>query len=104
MDNVTFSYLSMSIPLIVGLFGLIICVRGYLKTRRILFAYSAFFFAARIIPNIVFLSVNLLGLFYQADIMLTANYISTAFHYISLLALAGMIWAFYNEYKRSAAF
>jgi len=96
------------LSLVVGMTGLVVCISGYKKTSRAIFAYAAVFFGSRALPALVFALIDIPGLAagfssrpfsfsYQANVMLIADYVSTACYFISLAALVLMIRAFFSE-------
>jgi len=98
------------LSLVVGMAGLVVCISGYKKSSRVIFAYAAVFFGSRALPALVFALIDIPGLAagfnappfsfsYQAKVLLIADYVSAACYYVSLAALVLMIRAFYYEAK-----
>ena len=90
--------------------GLVVCISGYKKSSRIIFAYAAIFFGSRVLPAMVFALIDIPGLVagfssrsfsfsYQSNMLIIADYVSIASYFISLAALVLMIRAFYYEAK-----
>jgi hypothetical protein len=96
MESTAWVYLSGIIFLIIALPGAIICIRGFKKSRRYLFAYAALYFSVEI-AAIVFLALEVSGLFRNPDYFMVTDYFILARGYILPLTLVLMIWGFFRE-------
>ncbi len=97
MEPIIATFIYGVISLIVALAGTSICIYGFKISKRKLFSYATVFFAATALPTVVLILAPISSLFIDPDnVMLLSNF-TVAFNYVRLLALALMIWAFYQE-------
>jgi hypothetical protein len=97
MESMVWVYLSGVIFSIIALSGAIICIRGFKKSRRYLFAYAAIYFSASVIATAIFLALQVSGLFSNPDYFMVTDYFILARGYILPLTLVLMIWGFFRE-------
>jgi hypothetical protein len=97
MESMVWVYLYGVIFTIIALSGAIICIRGFKKSRRYLFAYAAIYFSASVMAVAIFLLLQISGLFRNPDFMLISEYFILARSFIVLLTLVLMIWGFFQE-------
>ncbi len=88
-------YLYGFISLIITLAGAIICIRGFKKSRRYLFAYAAIYFSLTTITQVTNMALPAWNLF-PDYINITINF-TRALVFVSPLALVLVIWGFYRE-------
>ncbi len=97
MESMLWIYLYGVLFSITALFGAIICIRGFKKSRRYLFVYAAIYFSAGLIGTAIFLALQVSGLFSNPDYFIFTDYFIVARDYILLLTLVLMIWGFFRE-------
>jgi len=97
MESMVWVYLYGVIFTIIALSGAIVCIRGFIRGRRYLFAYAAIYFSAGLIGTAIFLALQVLGLFSNPDYFIFTNYFILARDYILLLTLVLIIWGFFRE-------
>ena len=92
-------YLSIFVPLIIHTAGFIICLGGFLKTRRPLFLYAAFYFGVSIFGSWSIPLSLFPGYPFSQSFLFISNYINLGLMFITLLAMAFMVHGFYRETK-----
>jgi len=100
MPTSLFMYLSISVPLIIHTAGFIICLGGFLKTRRPLFLYASLYFGVSILGNWSLPFSFFAGYPFSQSFLLISNYINLGLMFITMLAMAFMVLGFYREAKR----
>jgi len=97
MEPVIATFINSGISLIIALAGTLVCIFGFKISKRKIFSYAAVFFAATAIPTLALILAPVSSIFINpGNIMILGNF-TMVFVYVRLLALALMIWAFYQE-------
>ena len=97
MESVVTVYFYSIMSFVIAMAGTLICIRGFKKSKRKLFAFAAMYFAAITIYTAVFWMLQLFSSPDEPGLLIISNNISILFRYVSLGVLALMIWAFYRE-------
>ena len=82
---------------VIALTGAIVCIRGFIRERRYLFAYAAIYFSVGVIGTAIFLALQVLSLFSRPAYFIYTDYFIVARDYILLLTLVLMIWGLFRE-------
>ena len=97
MEPIIAVLISSGLSLIVALAGTLICIYGFIISKRKLFSYAAIFFAATAIPTVAIGFAPVSSLFIDPDNVRVLSNFTIVFVYVRLLGLALMTWAFYKE-------